>query len=100
MHERILRAFARWFASGAGVWQTFLVTVAVVIAEFACPDMDPSGFWLLFWFTIYSGITQPALAYVSQQADLESNSILLNIKHLDEEELAALKRLAAKSEED
>jgi hypothetical protein len=103
LHEKMLRAFANWFASGAGVWQTVLVTLGIVIAEYTWPDMDPHGFWLLYWMTIYSAATQPALAYVSRQSDMKrelesqsTNSILLNIKHLDEEELEALKRLVTK----
>lgn len=55
--------FTNWFCSRGGVWQTSLVTLAIVVTELADRRLDPHGFWLLYLLTVYSAITQPALAY-------------------------------------
>lgn len=103
MHNTILEAFSRWFASAAGVWQTFLVTLGVVFVEFAYPDLDPNHFGVLFWLTVYSGVTQPALAYVAVQADNKMDKVLRHIEELaakgvalDEQELHVIRMLAKK----
>lgn len=64
--ERALGAFGRWFASAAGVWQTFGISVAVTGAEFAFPHLDPNGFKWLYLCTVWSFFTQNALAYSSR----------------------------------
>lgn len=66
MHIRLLEKFATWFASAAGVWQTFLFSAGIVTAEFTGLVHDKNGFWLLYAYTVYSGITQPLLAYVNK----------------------------------
>ena len=60
--DKVLRAFNKWFTSGMGVIQTFGITVGIVVVEVAFPGLDPHGFWLLFWLSVYSAVTQPALA--------------------------------------
>jgi hypothetical protein len=108
LSTKMLEAFAKWFASGAGVWQTFLVSLAVVAAEFIWPNMDPNKYWVLFWFTIYSGVTQPALAYVAVQSEAareaeqaQTDSILHHLEgmlrrgvQLDEGALTVLRSIA------
>lgn len=101
MHEKILAAFARWFASGAGVWQTFIVTLAVCVVEFIFPNWDPNHFAVLFWLTVYSGVTQPALAYVSSQADSRTEAVLSHLEQMvgsrtrmDDEQLSIIKLIA------
>jgi hypothetical protein len=84
LHNRLLEWFARWFASAAGVWQTFLLTIAICVAEFIWPNLDPNHFAVLFWLTVYSGVTQPALAYVSSQADGRTEAILGHLEHMCE----------------
>jgi hypothetical protein len=66
LYVQALEKFATWFASAAGVWQTFLFSVGVVSAEFTGLIHDKNGFWLLYGYTVYSGITQPLLAYVNK----------------------------------
>ena len=59
----ILDRFAKWFASGPGVWQTAVVTLAVVVVELCDRSLDPHAFILMAVLTVYSAVTQPALAY-------------------------------------
>jgi hypothetical protein len=84
----MLNRFAKWFASSAGVWQTVTFSLVWVAAERIWPHLDPNGFFLLFVFTVYSGITQPILAY-SNRLDTEQGAEIL--KHLGE----VLDRVAA-----
>lgn len=63
MRRRILDLFTSWFCSGAGVWQTAGITLAIVVLEATHALPDPHGFWLLYWLTVYSAVTQPALAH-------------------------------------
>lgn len=77
--ERILDDFSSWFASAAGVWQTAIVTGLIVAAERVFPHIDPNGFWLLYLLTVYSGITQPALAYVGTLANKKLDSVLEHV---------------------
>lgn len=79
MHNRLLERFARWFASAAGVWQTFIFSAAIVVAEFSGLIHDRNGFWLLYGFTVYSGITQPVLAYVNKQDTNRGEDLLEEI---------------------
>lgn len=69
MISRFIRRFNDWFSSDAGVIQTVLVTVLIVAVELAFPRLDPHGFYLLFWLTVYSAITQPALANTGRHSD-------------------------------
>ena len=62
----MLAAFDRWFASTAGVYQTLLLVLAAVIAEQIWPQLDPSSILLLYWLTVYSAVTQPALAHTGK----------------------------------
>ncbi|MFE2998683.1 hypothetical protein ACFXG4_27230 [Nocardia sp. NPDC059246] len=97
----LLTAFDRWFASAAGVWQTFAVTVVIVILERVFPHVDPNGFWLLYVLTIYSGITQPALAHVGATANKMLHEVLAELRAdsgedlaVDQETNALVKRIA------
>ena len=63
LSERVMDAFADWFASAGGVYQTFFVILAVVVGEHIWPRMDWNGFLLLYWLTVYSAVTQPVLAF-------------------------------------
>lgn len=65
---RGLDAFARWFGSAWGVVETFVVVAGIVALEYLDPHLDPHWFWLLVWLTVYSAITQPALAFGNEKA--------------------------------
>lgn len=65
---KALDAFTRWFASGGGVYQTFFVTAAVVVVELADRRLDPHAFGLMAILTVYSAVTQPALAFSGTRA--------------------------------
>lgn len=94
--DHLLARFNEWFSSPQGVWQTLGVTAIIVAAELAFPQLDPHGFWLLYWVTIYSAITQPALAFSGAHNDARLST--LEIRELDElnaiqEHMAALEDL-------
>jgi hypothetical protein len=112
--ERLLSAFAVWFASRAGVWQTLFATSAIVIGERLFPHVDPNGFWLLYVLTVYSAVTQPALAYTGQQSAerldamqrdhaallkaihammAQQNALLATLRDTDAYEVAELERI-------
>jgi hypothetical protein len=65
---KAIDGFTIWFTSSAGVAETAMVTAAVVVLEFSFPTVDPHLFWLLVWLTVYSAITQPALAYAGRMS--------------------------------
>lgn len=69
--QRCMDGFNRWFASRAGVWQTFGLSVIATSVEFAFPHLDPNGFKWLYLCTVWSFFTQNALAY-SSQSDSEN----------------------------
>lgn len=102
MHQKILDAFNRWFTSTAGVIQTFLVTVAIVAVEEVFPQLDQHGFWLLYWLTVYSAVTQPALANVGAKAAEQNAQILETLRQMSSDEVVVdaqtlnlLRRVAA-----
>lgn len=78
----LLEKFNRWFCSGAGVWQTFFLAVAVAAWELLNPSADPHGFWLLYALTIYSAVTQPALAHAGQENGEKIESMLQKMQAL------------------
>jgi hypothetical protein len=88
MADRLLDRFTTWFCSKGGVWQTTFFTIAIVIAELSDRRLDPHAFTLLAVLTVYSAITQPALAYsgdrsAKQLAKLEAQQ-LEQLRHLEE----------------
>jgi hypothetical protein len=87
MHVKALERFARWFASAAGVWQTAIFTGGLILTENLDHSLDPHGFWLLYWLTAYSAVTQPVLAYVNKQDTTRSDEVLDEI--LDDVEVLA-----------
>lgn len=86
----MLKLFARWFASASGVWQTVAICTVVVILEMTHVIHDPQGFWLLYWCTVYSAVTQPILAYTNKQEGLEDDAFFCRIEELEVRILNAL----------
>lgn len=79
---RALLRFNRWFTSEGGVYQTFLITVVIVICERVFPHLDTHGFWLLYWLTVYSAVTQPALAFAGSTS---SEAVATQLKNMQAE---------------
>jgi len=92
--DKLLVRFDRWFTSGAGVWQTLFVCIAICIVELAWPNLDPHYFYLLAILTIYSAITQPALAQAGAVTAEEIRSIALDIKRIAENQAIELEEEA------
>ena len=64
--DRLIDRFTDWFTSPHAFLQGLAVTaVWLALLPFG---VDPHGWWLLFWFTVFSGITQFPLAYAARRA--------------------------------
>ena len=95
--DSVLERFAAWFCSGSGVWQTAFVTLCIVVVECSDRSLDPHAFVLMAALTVYSAITQPALAYsgarsaeqmerlldVIERRDCRIESLVAHIKELE-----------------
>lgn len=77
-------AFNRWFTSRGGVFQTFLICVLLVFLEAFHVLPDPNGFWLLYYLTVYSAITQPALAASAAANEDRLEQLLHKLRQSDE----------------
>ena len=84
LRAKALFGFSEWFISARGVWQTFFLVSTLCLCEVLFPQIDTHGFWLLYWLTVYSAITQPALAYVSGQSSDHSEDVLARVELLEE----------------
>lgn len=93
---RAIEAFGRWFASAGGVWQTFAFCAAVVALELAFPQVDPHMFWWLVVLTVYSGATQPVLAYVAMIGAAKTDHVLARLEAMEKRELELLELLAGR----
>lgn len=83
----LLELFNRWFCSAPGVWHTLLAASGVVLIELVIdPGLDPHGFWLLYVLTIYSAVTQPALAYVASKSAQRTDAILTELRKIQSDE--------------
>lgn len=87
--------FNGWFTSRGGVYQTLCITLLLVIGEATGIIHDPHGFWLLYWLTVYSAITQPALAAASRYNEEKLEAALHRFKHADEVNTALLTRVVS-----
>ncbi|OIN80858.1 hypothetical protein [Mycobacterium malmoense] len=83
---RVLELFNRWFSSTAGVYQTLVLTAAIVVWERLNPSADPNGFWLLYALTVYSGVTQNILAYGNRRTSDRTDAILDLLVHMISDE--------------
>lgn len=90
-----LPAFAAWFSSGPGVWQTAVVTMAVVVAELIDRSLDPHAFMLMAVLTVYSAITQPALAYAGARSATQMEQVLARLQATEAQNAALLAQVAA-----
>lgn len=80
VEDRAIQRFTRWFVSEGGVYQTFLITMAVVIFEAVDRAIDPHAFLLMAILTVYSAITQPALAFATGR---DADRLLARIDELE-----------------
>jgi hypothetical protein len=95
----MLRRFATWFSSAAGVWQTVAVCMGWVAFERIFRHADPSGFVLLYVMTVYSAVTQPVLAYANRQ-DTEATDLVLKKLQDVLDQLATMEATIAEDVED
>lgn len=86
----LLRKFNNWFCSAQGVLQTTVIVMAVVVMEFADRGLDPHAFILMAVLTVYSAITQPALAYAGRTGAEQMEEILIRLERMELTELAEL----------
>ncbi|MGH3266920.1 MAG: hypothetical protein ACRDNS_33630 [Trebonia sp.] len=97
---RVLDAFNSWFVSDGGVWQTFGVTLAIVVLEQLFPHADPDHFACLYALTVYSGVTQPALARAGRVADVRQERALKKIEALEQQVAGLVAVLTAKEDQE
>lgn len=95
MSARILNAFTHWFASAGCFWQTTVVLVGIAAVELKFPHLDPHGFWLLWALTLFSGWTQPALAYGNAQSALQTDALLERLEALERQNSKLLAHVGA-----
>lgn len=88
--DRLLNRFTRWFCSKGGVWQTTGATLAVVAVEVSDRALDPHAFVLMAVLTVYSAITQPALAYSGQTSAARTEELLATVERQEQMILALL----------
>ena len=86
----LLEKFNHWFCSGGGVWQTAMITIAIVALEASRVLHDTHGFWLLYWLTVYSAVTQPALAHAGAVNEQRIEQLLTRIEELETRVLKCL----------
>lgn len=97
--NRWLGMFTKWFESAAGVWQTLVAVLIVVNLEFIFPSVDPHAFILMAVLTVYSGITQPALAYGNAQAAKQLEETLAKLEILEERMVSMEEAILSKIKE-
>jgi hypothetical protein len=66
--------------------------------EILFPKVDAHAFILMAALTVYSAITQPALAYVGGQSSDHSEEVLERVEQLEQNILAMEERILAKIE--
>jgi hypothetical protein len=93
--RRALDAFNTWFVSDGGVWQTLLACIVVVVLEQIFPRIDPNHFVVLYVLTVYSGITQPALARAGRVAGEQQELMLAKLEQSLERQQAMEEQMAA-----
>jgi len=77
------------------VWQTAIITVGVVGAEMFHLVHDPHGFWLLYFLTVYSAVTQPALAHAGWQSSTRTDALLDRMSDVEAQNQRLLRHLEA-----
>jgi hypothetical protein len=95
MQVNPLDRFNVWFSSAAGVVQTAIVALGLAAYEIADRSFDPHGFWLLWALTVYSAVTQPALAYSGVTASRKLDVTIRRIEALENQNSALLERIDA-----
>jgi hypothetical protein len=94
-----LDRFNDWFVSDGGVWQTLLLCVAVVVVEQFYPRLDPDHFIVLYVLTVYSGITQPALARAGRVSGERQERMIAKMEELEEQNTVLLQELCSMRED-
>lgn len=92
MLQRFLQSFDEWFSSERGVYQTLLITLLICVAELLFPHLDPHGFWLLYWLTVYSAVTQPALANTGRHQIDRLEKLIDQVAELEKRQLQLLEK--------
>ena len=93
MADKILDRFTHWFCSKGGVWQTTLLTLVMVAVEVSDRRLDPHAFFLMALLTVYSAITQPALAYSNEAAARMLGDALVRIEALEKTNAEQLRQI-------
>lgn len=92
MANRGFERFNAWFTSRGGVYQTVAAVLVLVGLESTGVLPDTHGFYLLYWLTVYSAITQPALAAAARFNEEKLEGVLHRLNQADETNSALLER--------
>lgn len=87
--------FNAWFTSRSGVYQTVAAVLVLVSLESLHILPDAHGYWLLYWLTIYSAITQPALAAAASFNEEKLEAVIHRLGQSDEVNTALLTRVVS-----
>lgn len=88
--QKALVSFDNWFTSPECVWQTLFVCILICVIEIVWPTLDPHYFYLLAILTLYSAVTQPALAQSSAATTRQLQTLIerqANIMKMMQKEL-------------
>jgi hypothetical protein len=98
--ESALDLFNAWFVSDGGVWQTLFVCLVVVAIEVTFPRLDPHAFLLMAVLTVYSAITQPALARAGRVSGDRQEQMLAKVEALEGQVAQLVTQLGAKEDQE
>lgn len=96
----LFHRFGRWFASPLGIVETISLVALWIIVWLVDHHADNHLFGLLVALTIYSGVTQPVLAFIAYSAGEKTERVLdqltageARIEHLVTQQAAILAHL-------
>lgn len=83
LSDAALTAFAEWFASAAGVWETTVVLLGGMTYYLYIGQLYKALFFLAL-MTVYSSVTQPVLAFVGRVAAQKAAEVLLRMASVED----------------
>lgn len=92
MTDRAFTRFGAWFASALGICETILLVAAWIVGS-RLGYFDHTGFWLLYALTVYSGVTQPVLAFIAYAGSKKADACLERLERAEDHNLQILSHI-------